>query len=209
MVNFYQPQINPLYCSVASSVIILNTLKNDNEIPSQKDVEIVKPKDLSGKKILQYKLYNQTSFLNAKTDTIKDKRIIEYKKKGARNEYDAGVSLTDLSRILSEVHDLKVEKIHAENNDLESIEEFRSNVKRYLSDNDHFILVNFKGSKIGLNTGGHISPITAYDQDTDSILVLDVAPYKDPWHFISLERLHEAMNTKDGDSYRGYLIISE
>ena len=208
LVNFYQPQVNPLYCSVASSVIILNAL-NYNNIESQKDAQIVKPSDTQGKKILEYKIYNQTSFLNSATDKIKNKDTIEYKQKNKSGSYDAGLSLSDLAEILSKSYNLKVEKIHAENNDIESIEKFRAKLKWHLSDKTHYILINFKGSDIDLNTGGHISPVAAYDQETDSVMILDVALHKDLWHFVPLERLYKAMNSKDGDNYRGYLIVSK
>ena len=47
LVNFYQPQINPLYCTAASAITILNAL-NYNNIPSQKNKEIFKPLSLGG-----------------------------------------------------------------------------------------------------------------------------------------------------------------
>lgn len=207
LVNFYQPQINPVLCSAASSVIILNAL-NHGQIASQKSGEIIKPEELKSAKI-EYKLHNQIDFFNSNTDKIKKKEIILFKQKNSKGRYDAGLTLTDLSKILSQSYQLKVQKVHADNNDAVTINKFREDLIKHLSDNSHFILANFNGKKLDLTTGGHISPIAAYDQETDSVLVLDVAAHKELWRFIPLERLYGAMHSKDNETYRGYLIISK
>ncbi len=207
LINFYQPQINPLLCSAASSVIILNAINYGN-IKSQKSGEIIKPEELGADKI-EYKLYNQIDFFNENTDKIKKKEVIYLQQKNQQGQFDAGLSLSDLSKILSQSYNLQVKKIHAENNDEEAVAKFREDLKLHLSDNDHFILVNYYGKKLDLATNGPISPIAAYDQETDSVLVLDVAAHKELWNFVPLQRLYNAMHSKDSDTYRGYLIISK
>lgn len=207
LINFYQPQINPILCSAASSVIVLNAINYGN-ISSQKSGEVIKPKALKSTK-LEYKLYNQIDFFNNKTDKIKKKEVILFQQKDNKGKFDAGLSLTDLSKILAQSYNLEVEKVHANNNDKVTINKFREDLITYLSDDTHFILANFNGKKLGMKTGGHISPIAAYDQETDSVLVLDVATHKELWSFIPLERLYNAMHSKDNDTYRGYLIVSK
>jgi hypothetical protein len=66
-VNF-QPQINPLYCGIASSVIVLNSLRlAKGNIPNQKAIEIDVPKALGGGQ-LNYPSYSQLTLLGDKTD---------------------------------------------------------------------------------------------------------------------------------------------
>ena len=211
LVNFYQPQINPLYCAVASSVIVLNALRN-GEIASQKELEIAKPKTEGGG-FVEFRSYSQLTFLNKETDKIKKREIIEYKKpkeiKSGREIFDAGLSLTDLKKILSEVYKLKISINYASNDSAKSINNFRADLKKYLSDNKNFIIANFDGAVLGARVGGHISPIVAYDEESDSVLVLDVALHKETWYFAPLPKLYEAMHTKDGDYYRGYLVVSK
>lgn len=207
LINFYQPQINPILCSAASSVIILNAINHGN-IKSQKSGEVIRPEELHSAKI-EYKLYNQIDFFNDKTDKIKKKEIILFKQKNNKGKFDAGLSLSDLSKILSQSYNLQVKKIHADNNDQVTINKFREDLIIHLNDKSHFILANFNGKKLGMKTGGHISPIAAYDQETDSVLVLDVAAHKELWNFVPLERLYNAMHSKDNETYRGYLIISK
>ena len=96
LANFYQAQINPVYCSAATSVAILNAL-NYGEISSQKISEITKPDG----GIIEFKLYTQQGFLNEETDKIKAHDIIEYKAANGevfdgtdwKETYDAGLSL--------------------------------------------------------------------------------------------------------------------
>ncbi len=212
LVNFFQPQINPLYCGIATSVILLNSLHANEQIKSQQSAEVKKPKIFGGGKI-EFNSYLQSSFLNEKTNKIKQKKIVELKSrrqnKNGQMSYDAGLNLQDLADILSKVHDLKVEKIHAKKNDKKSIAKFRQNLKKYLKDNEHFIVVNFYGKKLKNKTGGHISPLAAYHEKTDSVLVLDVALHKDKWYFVGVKDLYSAMHTKDGENYRGYLIVNK
>ena len=79
-----------------------------------------------------------------------------------------------------------------------------------LGDEDRFVLVNYLRSAIGQEKGGHISPLAAYDADTDRFLILDVCRYKYPPVWVEAAALFEAMNTPDADNddrSRGYMIV--
>lgn len=214
LVNFYQPQINPLYCSIATAVMILNAFahKEGEIIPSQKNAEIQKPEELGGK-IIEFNAYLQDGFLNDKTNKIKKKEQIELvepvSQKNNKKQYDPGLNLQEFANILTKIHNLKVKKIYAKKNDEKSITKFRNNLKKYLQDDENFVVANFDGKEIGVETRGHISPVAAYHEASDSVLILDVALHKNSWYFVSVEKLHKAMNTKDGKNFRGYLIISK
>jgi hypothetical protein len=197
LVNFYQPQENPLFCSIASATIIKNAL-NYGKIPSQKTGEI----QSSDKKLISYKLYSQKDFFNSKTEEIKKRSIIEYQELA-----DPGINLDDYRKMLEDAHDLSAKSFHVIKNNSEEIEKFRQVLKSNLSEKNYFIVANFDGKILGKETRGHFSPIVAYDEKSDSVLVMDVALHKNQWYWIDLSKLFEAMNTKDGLYYRGYLII--
>ena len=72
-----------------------------------------------------------------------------------------------------------------------------------------FLIVNFDGQTMGASTHGHISPVAAYDENSDSVLVLDVAGYYNPWYWAPVEHLYRAMHTLDGEHYRGYLVVED
>lgn len=202
LVNFYQPQINPVYCGVASSTIILNAL-NYGQIPDQKTTKISRP---NGEK-LDFKIFTQEGFLNEKTNKIKSREVIEYKTPAQNGEYDPGISIHDLSLILSQSYHLKTTQISIEKNNQESITKFRQTVKNIFSEKGKFLIANFDGRILSRESSGHFSPLVAYDEESDSILVMDVALHKNQWFWANIEDLVKAMNTKDGENYRGYLLV--
>lgn len=82
----YQPQINPLYCGIASSVMILNALRlPKNTAPSQPELEVQAPKAFGGGKFT-FPSYSQLTFLNAETDRVKPRQLIELKNITKENE---------------------------------------------------------------------------------------------------------------------------
>ncbi|MGB6297273.1 MAG: phytochelatin synthase family protein, partial [Rivularia sp. (in: cyanobacteria)] len=58
---------------------------------------------------------------------------------------------------------------------------------------------------------GHISPLAAYNKETDRFLILDVSRYKYPPVWVKAEDLWKAMNTKDSvsDKTRGFVLVSK
>ena len=206
--SHFQPQLNPLYCGVASSVIVLNSLRlSKGTVPSQANIEVTVPKAIGGG-TLTYPSYSQLTLLGMKTDMIKDRDVIELKAKSEEHQYDPGLTLKQLKGVL-ESYDATVTIHHAESYTDKYIDEFRNTLKNILSDKDHYIIANINGRVYGAATEGHISPLAAYDEISDSILILDVAGYLNPWHWVPVRDLYAAMNTLDGDEYRGYLVISD
>lgn len=118
-----------------------------------------------------------------------------------------GMSLPDLGGLLA-AHDVGVEVRHA---DELSVDEFRALVQRNLSDPDDFLLVNYQREVVGQGRVGHISPLAAYDLETDRVLIMDTASYKYPPTWVPLPLLYEAMETTDSATgrLRGYVEIAE
>jgi hypothetical protein len=205
----FQPQVNPLYCGVASSVIVLNSMRlAEGKAPSQRNLEVTRPEALGGGHI-SYPAYSQLTFLNEATDKVKPRAVIELKNTADENSrINPGLTLLELKGVLK-TYDITVDLRYADAPLQEGAARFRTVVKQAMQDNDHYVLVNFYGDAYGAPTRGHISPVAAYHQATDSVLILDVAGYKNPWYWVPVEQLYQAMHTKDGDNYRGYLVVSD
>jgi len=210
----YQPQINPLYCGIASSVIVLNALRQSKAtIPSQPELEIPAPPSFGGGQ-LSFPSYSQLTFLNSETERVKSRQIIELKNLSKNGEQDSstinpGLSLADLQGMLHTYHaDAKLEYA-ADEDILRGAGRFRKTLRVVLSESASFLVVNFKGNTLGAATSGHITPVGAYDSTSDSVLLLDVASHKNPWYWVPVKHLYQAMHIKDGIHYRGYLVISE
>ena len=117
----------------------------------------------------------------------------------------AGMTLDDLAGLLR-AHDLTVSVVHASESDLAS---FRASARASLMDTSDFLLVNYDRATLHQQGSGHISPVVAYNVETDRFLVLDVASYKYPPTWVPAGDLWNAMNTVDTSSgnSRGFLFV--
>lgn len=56
-----------------------------------------------------------------------------------------------------------------------------------------FLICAYNRQTLGQTGSGHYSPIGAYHQGTDSVLIMDVARFKYPPHWVKVSALYEAM----------------
>lgn len=89
------------------------------------------------------------------------------------------------------------------------IDAFRATARQNLQTPGDFILVNYERAALGQAESGHISPLAAYDEKSDRLLILDVAAYKYPPVWVATADLWNAMNTIDSSSgrTRGYAVV--
>jgi hypothetical protein len=103
--------------------------------------------------------------------------------------------------------------VRAELHHADTIDEarLRQVVKDTLADPNKRLVINYTRKAIGQNGDGHISPVGAYDADTDRVLVLDVAKYKYPPVWMTVADLYRAINTIDSGSNktRGIVVVSK
>lgn len=160
--------------------------------------------------IIKFPLFvSQDEFFNEKTERIKEKSIVDFQKKSLNlspADYDPGLNLSDFSKILK-VHKIKSKIYYQTEFNEDKVNQFRMNLKKILSDQDKFLIANFDGKILQAKTNGHISPIVAFDEYSDSILILDVALHKNQWYWVKVSDFVKAMNTKDGNNFRGYLVV--
>lgn len=91
------------------------------------------------------------------------------------------------------------------------VDGLRETVKIVLADPNKRLVINYSRKPIGQNGDGHISPLAAYDADTDRVLVLDVAKYKYPPVWMTVADLYKAMATTDTGSnqLRGFVVVGK
>ncbi len=85
----------------------------------------------------------------------------------------------------------------------------KSEIIKNLGSSNDYVAVNYYRKAMDQPGGGHISPLGAYHQKTDSVLIMDVTPNKADWVWVKLDRLIKAMATKDTVENRGYLLIGQ
>jgi hypothetical protein len=175
-------QKNQAYCGVASLVMVLNALG----IPAPSTPEFE-----------PFKTFTQDNLLNEDTEKVLPKAVL------AR----IGMTLDQLGGLLS-VYSVKADVRHAADTNLD---EFRKLAVEALSTPNRYVIVNYLRRAIDQERGGHISPLAAYDAETDRFLVLDVSRYKYPPVWVEADDLFAAMNTSDSDNdnrTRGFVSVA-
>lgn len=178
LLSHFITQKTVTYCGVASTVMILNASGINPPLDSLHS---------------PYHYFTQDDFFNAEVKKIITEEEVLKK----------GITLTQLSKVIKS-YGLQAKAYFA--NEL-TLDKARQLLKNALL-NQQFIIVNFLRAELQQAGGGHHSPIAAYDIKTDRFLLLDVARYKYPAYWVKTEDLWKAMNTKDEDKYRGFILIS-
>ena len=176
-------QNNQAYCGVASMVMVLNAMS----IPAP-----VAPA------YSPYRVFTQENFFNN-----------EQTRKALAPEVVArqGMTLDQLGQLLA-TYPVKQKVYHSTDANLA---EFRKLVVENLQKPNSFVVVNYLRKVIGEEKGGHISPLAAYNEQTDRFLILDVSRYKYPPVWVKAADLWQAMATKDTVSHktRGFVLVSK
>jgi hypothetical protein len=179
--RYFVTQANPAFCGPASIVMVLNALG----VPGP-----------ASPMTAGFGIFDQDNVFNARTEAVRARAAIE----------NGGMTLDQLAGILAS-YQLKITVKHASDS---GVDEFRKLAIGQIDAKDSFVLVNYLRSAIGQQTSGHISPLAAYDADTDKFLILDVSRYKYPPIWIAAGELFAAMNTPDSDNggrSRGYVLV--
>ena len=142
-----------------------------------------------------YRLFTQDNVFDALSEPITTDRAV------ARR----GMALIEVAKVLR-AYGLSVDVHYAGQS---SIEGFRDMAAEHLGRSSSHVIVNYSRSALGQDGPGHISPLGAYDADSDRFLILDVSRYKAPAVWVLAERLFAAMAEPIGPNAgtRGFLLI--
>lgn len=180
LMSQFVTQINQAFCGIASTVMVLNALG----VSAPEAPE------------WQRQYFTQDNLFNDQTEAVIPRQTVEQQ----------GLTLAQLAGIL-QTYSVRAEVHYGSD---VSLDEFRQQIATNLAQPNNFVLINYLRRTIGQERGGHISPVAAYDADTDQFLVLDVSRYKYPPVWVKAEALWQATNTVDSVSNktRGFLLIT-
>lgn len=175
-------QQNLAYCSIASSVMVLNAL----DVPAPVDPDYS-----------SYHLFTQNNFFTPAVEKVLPAALV--KKQGA--------ALDKISAALA-TFPVIIKTIHA---DKINVAQFRTLAENVIATEHGYIIVNFLRTGLGEQGGGHLSPLVAYDKKSDRFLMLDVARYRYPSVWVKTQDLWNAMDTFDKNThiYRGMVIVQK
>jgi len=170
------------YCSVASAITVLNAMP------------IKKPVDPT---FAPYAYFTQTNFFTPEvTKVISAETVLAI-----------GMTREEMAETLSR-QGVTARSIAGDTFDDRSLREL---LHKALGDDGQFVLANYLRGSLGQVGGGHWSALAAYDAQSDSVLILDVAKYKYPPVWVGIGTLREAIATMDKTSGkpRGLVIVSK
>ena len=208
----FEGQSNKTFCGVASMVIITNALRVsaegsgiplDNSRLTQAE-SVYFPKGVSP----QFHRYSQESILK-KSDKTRAQILGEPKIKGGKSDY--GMQLSEITQLAKSL-DLKVQTTHVmpkRLDELDYILSIKAQLKRALEQPDSYVIANYSRKALNQQGSGHFSPLAAYDDISDSFLIMDVSNTYQTWVWVSTQDLLQAMATIDQDKPRGFVIITE
>ena len=170
------------FCGPASMAAVLNSLGVPRPSPQR---------------LYPYKLFTQNLLFTEQNQAVKTYIEVE----------QAGLLLPEVAAFLNNLG-VAAEARHA---DTFSADTLRDILKTALADAQQRVIINYDRRTLGQDGDGHLSPAAAYDEDTDRVLILDVAKYKYPPAWVTVEELHRSMLRKDPDSTpprsRGLVLV--
>jgi hypothetical protein len=181
LTSHFETQLSLTHCGTASIVMVLNAL--EAPAPAVKDYA-------------PYRLFTQRNLLNGRTRSITSHESI------ARR----GMTLEQVGAVLR-AYDVDAEARQA---GASTPEEFRDLAAAHLDTAGRHVIVNYSRAALGQDGAGHISPLGAYDAESDRFLILDVSRYKAPSVWVETERLFAAMAEPvggDPSRTRGFVLI--
>lgn len=205
LANQFEPQSNATFCGPATAAIVLNAVRGrSQDLP--RDRSRLRAEDLR---------YIASTFDPTIPRFTQDNVIDKGQKTRAqvlgepvtlngRQIKDFGYQLRQFDELLR-AHGL-VTRLSVVD-DRKSEQEIRSELVENLNRRGDYAVVNYRREMVGQRGGGHISPLGAYDVESDSFLVLDVNPASAGWVWMPSATLVRGMRSFDTVENRGYILV--
>lgn len=205
LANQFEPQSNATFCGPTSAAIVLNAMRGRG-IDLPRDRSRLRPEDLQFvpsnfdptiPRFTQDNVITKGQKTRAQVLgeplTINGKQIRDF---GYQvRQLDEMLRANGATTQLTIVDDNKVEQ------------DIRNELIENLKRRGDYVIVAYKRDAVGQRGGGHISPLGAYDAESDSFLVLDVNPASAGWVWMPTATLVKGMRTFDTVENRGYILI--
>ena len=205
LANQFEPQSNVAFCGPTSAAIVLNAMRSRSpELP--RDRSRLRAEDLQNL---------PPGFELAVPRFTQDNVIVKGKKTRAqilgepvsiegKPRNDAGYQLRQFDEMLR-ANGLTTRLVIVDDRKTEA--EIRAELTENLKRAGDYVIVNYRREAVGQRGGGHISPLGAFDAESDSFLVLDVNPASAGWVWMPTTTLVRGMRTPDVLENRGYVLV--
>jgi len=205
LANQFEPQSNAAFCGPTSAAIVLNTVRaRSADLPRDRsrlhaeDLQYVPSNyDPTIPRFTQDNVITKGQKTRAQVlgepVTINGKQVKDF---GYQlRQLDEMLRANGVTTRLTIVDDNKVEQ------------DIRIELVENLKRRNDYVIVAYLREAVGQRGSGHISPVGAYDAESDSFLVLDVNPASAGWVWMPTTTLVKGMRTFDTVENRGYILI--
>jgi len=205
LANQFEAQSNAAFCGPTSAAIVLNAIRaRSADMP--RDRSRLRAEDLQ---------YMPSNFDLTVPRFTQDNVITKGQKTRAqvlgepvsingKQVKDFGYQLRQLDEMLR-ANGLVTRLTIVDDSRLE--QDIRAELVENLMRRGDYVIAAYRRESVGQRGGGHISPLGAYDEESDSFLVLDVNPASAGWVWMSAATLIKGMRTFDTVENRGYILI--
>ena len=206
LANQFEAEYNVGFCGPASAAIVLNAVKSGRtDLPRDRsrfrpeDARYAPPgADGSLPRYTQDNVFERSAKTRSQVFgepvTINDKQV-----------QDFGFQIRQLDELLRS-NGVATRLVIVD--DAKSEAEVRTDLIDNLKRRGDYVIVNYLRKAVGQEGPAHISPLGAYDAQSNSVLVLDVNPTRTRWAWIPVATLVKAMRTFDTVENRGYILVS-
>lgn len=205
LANQFEPQSNGAFCGPTTTAIVLNTVRGRSaDLP--RDRSRLRPEDFtfappgfdpSVPRFTQDNVIGKG--LKTRSQVLGEPVVIN-----GKQTRDFGYQLRQLDELLR-AHQLVTRLVITD--DKQADVDIRRDLIQNLQRSGDYVIVNYRRVEVGQTGGGHISPLGAFDAESDSVLVLDVNPASAGWVWMPVASLIRGMRTFDTVEYRGYILV--
>jgi hypothetical protein len=212
LANQFEAQSNTAFCGPTTAAIVLNAIRSRSaalprdrsRLRSDDLLRLPPGADLSVPRYTQDNVIEKGAKTRAQVlgePVMADGRPVVVDGKPKR---DFGYQLRQFDEMLRG-HDLvtRMTVVDAGTSD----DAIRADIAGALQRPGVYVIINYRREAVGQRGGGHISPLGAYDAESDSFLVLDVNPVVAGWVWMPTRLLVNGMRTFDTVENRGYIVV--
>lgn len=205
LANQFEAQSNAAFCGPTTAAIVLNAVHGrNNDLPRDRsrlradDLKFVPGGfDLTVPRFTQDNVIDKG--LKTRSQVLGEPVLIN-----GKSIQDFGYQTRQMDEMLR-LNGLTTRLVIVDDGKPEA--DIRTDLIQNLSTPGSYVIVTYKRSAVGQQGGGHISPVGAYDQLSDSFLVLDVNPSSAGWVWMPTSVLVKGMRTFDTIENRGYILV--
>jgi hypothetical protein len=213
LAHHFSGQEYPSTCGPASARIVLSAIYEKIGRPFRKDEQHSYTKWKNGIDKEMFKMTERNVFDLYNKDDINYDIVARLKKRKGIG-YDGGIDLNQLAGVIASHPNIIVEYIYTSRKDgrkskAVELNIFRKTIKHVCANENIYMIILYNLTVSYDKQSGHYSPLVAYDDETDSVLIMDVASHYGTWIWVPLEDLFINMNPTISGSDRGYIVVQQ